>query len=248
MPRASASNRSDGAIRRMTRFSGPVLAPTADKGRNAAVLINRNHATAVAATLRATPQSQACSLHNAVCWNIVNLLCDAAHSSARAGTPPNRKGPVPGALLIVGDAARLAVPVVAAVMPAWAKAEGHFRAIVVVVVATITRIVVAATIVRARRAYTNAHAAWAGVKADLRHCRRGGEDARCRNKTKCNLFHDGSPLGTWLGKRARRNVVPAPATRWSQVPCKNYRTNFAELWNQTFWNKKFCKKFCNTCA
>src|SRR5580698_8853140 len=134
----------------------------------------------------------------------------------------NRKGPVAGALLIVGDAPYLAVPVMA-VMPAWA--EGHFRTIIVIVVATITRIVVAATIVRARRAYANAHTVGAGVKANLRHCRRGGEDGRGCNKAKRDLFHDGSPLGTWIGKRLRRNSVPLPTTFWSQVPCKNYRTN-----------------------
>src|SRR5271154_5352953 len=98
-----------------------------------------------------------------------------------------------------------------AVMPAWGDAEGHFRAIVVIVVATITRIVVAATIVWARRAYTHAYPAGAGVKADLCHCRRGGEDGRCRNKAKRDLFHDVSPLGTWMGKRLRRSSVPRAA-------------------------------------
>src|SRR6202451_2415387 len=98
-------------------------------------------------------------------------------------------------------------------------------------------VIVTATIVRARRAYADAHAARTGVKANLRHCGRGGEDGRCCKKAKCDLFHDGSPLGTWIGKRARRNVVPPPATCWSQVPCKDYRTNFAELWNKKFWNE-----------
>src|SRR5271154_5473312 len=130
----------------------------------------------------------------------------------------NRKGPVPGALLIVGEAPYLAVPVMAVpvVMPAWA--EGHFRTIIVIVVATITWIVVAATIVRSRRAYADTHATRADVKADLCHCRRGGEDGRCCNKTKRGLFHDGSPLGTWSGKRARRNVVPGTARCRSRVP------------------------------
>src|ERR1700722_6055268 len=117
----------------------------------------------------------------------------------------NRKGPVAGALLIAGDAPYLAMPVMAFV-PAWAK--GHFRAVIVIVVATITRIVVAATIVRARGAYADAYPAGAGVKANLRHCRRGGEDGRGCNKAKRNLFHVGSPLGTWIGKRLRRSSVP----------------------------------------
>src|SRR5580700_10158412 len=123
----------------------------------------------------------------------------------------------------------MAVPTL---VPARANAEGHFRTVVVIVVATITRIVVAAAIVRPRRAYTDAHAARAGVKANLSHCRRRGEDGRCCNKTKRDLFHDGSPLGTWLGKRVRRSVVPGTASCWSRVPRKNYRTNFAELWNR----------------
>src|ERR1700682_409043 len=135
----------------------------------------------------------------------------------------NRKGPVPGALLITGNATELAVPVVAVpvVMPPRAEAKGYRRTVVVIVVATLTRIVVAATIVRARRAYADAYSARTGVKADLRHCRRGGEDGRCRNKTKRDLFHDGSPLGTWLGKRLRRNGVPSPAALWSRVSHKN---------------------------
>src|ERR1700684_243429 len=95
-----------------------------------------------------------------------------------------------------------------AVMPAWGGAEGHFRAIVVIVVATITRIVVAAAIVGARRAYAHAYPAGAGVKANLCHCRCGGEDGRCSNKTKRDLFHDGSPLGISMGKRLRRSSVP----------------------------------------
>src|SRR5580704_1438226 len=119
-----------------------------------------------------------------------------------------------------------------AVMPAWGDAEGHCRAIVVIVVATITRIVVAATIIRARRTYADAHAAGASVKANLRHCRRGGEDGRCCNKAERDLFHDVSPLSTWIGKRLRRSGVPQPALFWSQVPRKNYRTNFVELWNK----------------
>src|ERR1700731_930195 len=126
----------------------------------------------------------------------------------------SRKGPVAGALLIVGDAPYLAVPVMAA-MPT--RAEGHFRTVIVIVVATITRIVVAATIVWARGAYADAYPAGAGVKANLRHCRRGGEDGRGCNKAKRDLFHDGSPLGTWIGKRARRNGVPLTTTFWSQV-------------------------------
>src|SRR5580704_3579190 len=133
----------------------------------------------------------------------------------------------------------VAVPVV---MPARADAEGHFRTIVVIVVATITRVVIAATIVRARRAYADTHAAGAGVKANLRHCRRCGEDGRCCNKAKRDHFHDASPLGTWLGKRLRRSDVPRAAAFWSQVPCKNYRTNFAELWNQRSWNKEVWNK------
>jgi hypothetical protein len=40
---------------------------------------NHNHAIAGAATLRATPRSEGGSLHNAVCGNVVNRLCDAAH-------------------------------------------------------------------------------------------------------------------------------------------------------------------------
>src|SRR5579862_5233682 len=115
-----------------------------------------------------------------------------------------------------------------AVMPAWGDAEGHCRAIVVIVVATITRIVVAATIIRARRTYADG----AGVKANLRHCRRGGEDGRCCNKAERDLFHDVSPLSTWIGKRSRRSCVPQPALFWSQVPRKNYRTNLVELWNK----------------
>src|SRR6202171_6874289 len=136
----------------------------------------------------------------------------------------NRKGPVPGALLIVGDAPQLAVPLVAVpvVMPPRAEAKGYHRTIVVIVVATLTRIVVAATIVRARRAYADAYSARTGVKADLRHCRRGGEDGRCRSKTKRDLFHDGSPLGTWVGKRLRGNGVPPRTTLWSRVPHKNF--------------------------
>src|ERR1700733_4272047 len=79
-------------------------------------------------------------------------------------------------------------------MPARADAEGHRRAVVVIVVAAIKRIVVAATIIRTRRAYADAHPAGAGVKANLRHCRRGGEESRCCNKAERDLFHDGSPL------------------------------------------------------
>src|ERR1700681_4920513 len=110
--------------------------------------------------------------------------------------PAEQKGPVPGALPVVEDATELAVPVVAVpvVMPPRAEAKGYRRTVVVIVVATLTRIVVAATIVRAWRTYADAHAAGAGVKANLRHCRRGGEDGRCCNKTKRDLFHDGSPL------------------------------------------------------
>jgi hypothetical protein len=70
-------------------------------GRNAAVLSDRDHATAVAAAPRATPQSRDRSLHNAVFSNVVNLLCDAAHFLfMRDDALPNRKGPIPGALLI----------------------------------------------------------------------------------------------------------------------------------------------------
>src|SRR5580704_5096377 len=152
----------------------------------------------------------------------------------------NRKGPVSGALLLVDGAPQLAVPVVAVpvVMPARAEAKGYHRAVVVIVVTSLTRIVIAATIVRARRAYADAYSAGTGVKADLRHCRRGGEHGRCCNKTKRDLFHDGSPVGIWLGKRLRRNGVPRPTTFWSQVPRKNYRTNFAELWNRLQFNRR----------
>src|ERR1700686_373602 len=166
----------------------------------------------------------------------------------------NRKGPVSGALLIVGDAPQLAVPMLAVpivavpiVMPPRAEAKGYRRTVVVIVVATLTRIVVAATIVRSRHADANAYPAGAGVKANLRHCRRGGEDGRCCNKTKRDLFHDDSPLGTWLGKRLRRSVVPGTASCWSRVPRKNYRTNFAELWNKKFLNKAFLNKFWRIC-
>src|ERR1700731_2507277 len=100
----------------------------------------------------------------------------------------SRKGPVAGALLIAGDAPYLAVPVMAAMPP---RAEGHFRTVIVIVVATITRIVVAATIVRARGAYADAYPAGAGVKANLRHRGRGGEHGCGCNKTKRDLFHHG---------------------------------------------------------
>src|SRR6202140_5688798 len=90
---------------------------------------------------------------------------------------------------------QLVVPVaVPAAMPGWASAEGHVRAAVVILVATVTRIVVAATIVRARRAYADANAAGAGVKANLRHCRGGGQHSRCCNKTNRDLSHDAPPL------------------------------------------------------
>ena len=49
----------------------------------------------------------------------------------------------------------------------------------------------------AGRAYANAYPTGTGVKANLRHCGCGGEDGRCCNKAKRDLFHDGSPLGTW---------------------------------------------------
>src|SRR5580692_8870790 len=110
----------------------------------------------------------------------------------------NGKGPIAGPFLIVGDAPQLAVPVLAVpvVMPARADAERYRRTVVVIVVTTLTRIVVAATVVRSRHTYAHAHTAGADVKANLRHCRRGGEDGRCCNKTKRDLFHDGSPLGS----------------------------------------------------
>src|SRR5580704_856579 len=129
---------------------------------------------------------------------------------------------------------RLAVPVVAVpvVMPAGAEAKRYRGAVVVIVVTTLTRIVVAATVVRARRAYTDAYSARAGVKADLCHCGRGSENGRCGNKAKRDLFHDGSPLGTWLGKRLRRNRVPPPTTFLVVGSAQKYRTNFAELWNR----------------
>src|SRR5580704_4813932 len=85
-------------------------------------------------------------------------------------------------------------------MPAGAEAKRYRGAVVVIVVTTLTRIVVAATIVRSRCADANANPAGAGVKADLRHCRRGGQHSRCCNKTNRDLSHDGPPLEYLVGK------------------------------------------------
>jgi hypothetical protein len=90
--------------------------------------------------------------------------CPNSDSGLGEHSPANHKtgkGPVSGALLIVDDAPQLAAPVVTvpAVMPA--RDNGYRRTVVVVVVATLTRITVATTIVRARRAYANAYPAGA---------------------------------------------------------------------------------------
>src|SRR5580704_12889352 len=95
-------------------------------------------------------------------------------------------------------------------MPTRADAERYRRTIVVIVVATLTWIVVAATIVRARHADANTYPAGAGVKADLRHCRRGGQHSRCCNKTNRGLSHDGPPLEYLVRKTLEEKRRSAP--------------------------------------
>src|SRR5580704_5102138 len=118
-------------------------------------------------------------------------------------------------------------------MPTRADAERYRRTIVVIVVATLTWIVVAATIVRARHADANAYPAGAGVKADLRHCRRGGQHSRCSNKTNRELSHDGPPLEYLV----RKTLEEKPRSTACAIFGRRFRAKINEQILRKLWNK-----------